>query len=874
MSLQSALNGRKAGQNDLPATLIPFRVEKPSCRPCTRVCSDLEKPAQSLATYTAAEIGRAAGISKRNILSTLAPIPPSGTKIASGNSAASWALLSLPPELTSILKDRASQHGFKSIAALLESPVEPWSPGPLSTIDPQDLEYAKRLQSVLRHYLAAQNDASADFSGLKESARIAHAREFGRPVKARQIDRLIEMVMERDRGFEQWQRVELFVPNRFQLMESKKPNPSSPNGFPLEDLAEAIVGISSSNTPSIDDRAMVWRAAVETFFILEEIGHPEQRLKKELRKYLLIHAPWIGSSDESLKKGLNAKITLAREQGLGAVGDSRKSNSGNFRKQAFEEDQRLFVEVAHLHQGKISLAHRLLIKGFTHPTKKSFLQFSEAYRDYCKFDPRKNKSQVPKFMRDAIRPQIESIKPYRYGPRAVKAARPSRLRDWSNVRPNDWHTSDDETANSMVYWLDPNGPYECEALGRFDVGRPQILPLYDVASEMPLSLLVSPSKGYSADSIRDLIVPAWLDERIGMPFKGCQFERGIWKARHVKELVSWSEIDGGFAERNISLKIRHATTPKAKTIERIFSSEQDRTSAFPGYIGRGEKGEHFERVHRFVETLKKIDQRNREPVDPREKLWSLETFQEELLKVMRELAAEPQNGERFRGRSPEEVWQEGIQGARPHQVLPPNLQYLLATKQVQKKVSSDGIILTVGGCKYQFTNSKELGMLQGERVNIRYRGRVPEYIIVTHPKVDPKGLKPFVVPLRQRLDAMDATKEDFDRARQEENNFTAGARALIRVIAPRHGLTVEDSTLGTRDLRSAGDSHRIVETFHREMNLSRDGAAKKANKLSRRLGLDTSGVDPRKVVESLDGIDDLERQIRETEAAERTFSSL
>ena len=826
--------------------------------------NDFATGSRELALYTANEIARGLGDSKRNILSTLKKVSPRGTKLASGNIADAWSLESLPDPLIAGLRERSQKLGFKGISSLLEEPVEEWTPGPLSKIHPDDLASAKRLQAALKTLLIAQNNPKADFANLKEMAIKEYCRLFTCPmVTPRHLDRLIEMVMERDRGSERWDRVELFLPMKFRPLQANPASLTSASGFPMEHLVEALSGIADPAKPSNDDRAMIWRAAVECFLDLIESGHQEQRTKREIRKYLQVNAPWMGTSEDSLKKGLNAKITTARQQGIGAIQDLRKINSGHRRKNDFAADKLLCVEVAYLHEGNISLAHRLLMKGYNHPTKEILMRFSEEYRSAIKFNLRKNKSYVPEFIRSSVRPAVISIMPYAMGPRAVKLSRPCRLRDASDMRPNDWHTSDDETANSIVYWLDPNGPYECEELGRFNVGRPQILPLYDVASEMPLALSVSPTAGYSGDTIRDLIIPAWLHEGIGMPFQGCYFERGIWKSRHVKALTEWSQIDGAF--RNLSLNLWHATTPRAKIIERVFGAEQARTAAFPGYVGRGNKGEHYERVHRFIQSLKKVEQPFKEAVDPRQKLWSLEKFTDELLRVMKEMAAEPKRGPLFNGRSPEEVWTESLGQGKPHEVLPPNLHYLLSTKQTQKKVTHDGVILSVGNNKYQFLGDR-LGMMIGDRVNIRWSGRIPEYIVVTNPKNDPKGYNPFVVPLRKRLPSMTATKEEFDRARNEENEFVSGPRSIIHTIQPRHSLTVTRAEHGTEELRYVGIAHRQIEEHHLNTLKEQRAVAPKARELSRVHGLDTRGMDSRIVARELDGLDEIERQIIEQES--------
>lgn len=818
--------------------------------------------------FAASRIANAVKWSKRRVLSALAFSPPDGTEVVSGNNADAWSVGSFPRALREALDLKAARFGYRSIDALLSEPVQTWSPNwPISEILNDEVDYARKLQRSLRPFLQRQADLAATVGDLKDDAARTYQREFSRTLTTRHLERLIEMVIERDRGFEDWNRIEIFLPKRYSRKAVVGGHPMPRLASDVSPIFAALSGVNDPLKPTSADRSMLWRAAVETLLGNVESGMSERAAKRQILKEINLHVPGLAKSADSLKRVFNTKVEVARRDGIHAIADKRPTASGNWRAYDFSEDKLLLTKIAFHHEGNISLAHRLLHKGWTHPVEGRFYQFSSEYRERISVDLRKNKSYVPTFMREEVRGPLASTRPHALGPRAVRMARPSRLRDWSDVGVNDWHTSDDETGNSILYWVDPNGPFECE-WGRFNVGRPQVLPLIDVASEQPLALIVSPTKGYSGDTIRDLVFPAWLSPEIGMPFRGCQFERGIWSSRNVEALAAWSQIDGAFADQGISLKIRHATTPRAKTIERTFGAEQNRTSIFPGYIGRGEKGVEHERVHRFIQSLKGTGQPNKEAVDPREKLWSIAQYTEALKGTLIELSKEPQNGERFRGRSPEEVWSEGIaNGAKP-KVLPPSLEYLLATKQVEKLVTTDGIILKIGNVRSQFCDSRPLGQLVGERVSVRFQGREPDHVVIVDPKRDPKGRSPFVVPLRKRLDAMSAAPADFERARQEEDNFASGPKALFRLISPKYNLTVQRSDFGTESLRAAGEAHRKAVEEHTAAASEKRRHGPKAARLGRDAGLDVRGVDPSTVVNALDGLTDLERRLEEREAVE------
>ncbi|PTX93371.1 hypothetical protein DB345_17335 [Spartobacteria bacterium LR76] len=815
---------------------------------------DAERP-----LYTAAQIARAAQRSKRHILASLALVPSTAVPEA-GNIAKGWTVESLPASIRQSLETVARKKGYRSVHALLDEPTPRWMPEiKTQDIAPADIQAAEKLRECLRPYLRACSDLDVDLPELKALTLRGYARAFGYDIKERRLLQLVELVNERDRGLEEWDRLEIYLPRIYKAAPAQSKVIEFPVRFEALEIALSSI---ENESPAPEEIAFIWKAAVDAYLLQSETVEDESKLKKQLADFLRVHAPWIGRSASAILRNLERKIKIAREKGIEELRDHRAEASGNYRRPDFAQDKLLLAKVATFHEGNISLANRLLRKGWTHPNTGEFFKFSSDYLDYISFNPRVDKSKVPDFMRMAVAGPVQSIRPLIYGPRAAKLAAPSRRRDWSDVQPNDWHTSDDETANSFVFVVDPAGAYECEEF-RFNVLRPQILPLYDVASEMPLALIVSPTAGYSAETIRSLVVPTWLDPRVGMPFRGCLFERGTWEAQQVQSLVNWAKIDASFARQGISMRLHNATTPRAKTIERIFGVEQDRTSVLPGYIGRGKGDGRYERVDRFLQSLRKAGQPRKENVDPREMLLSLEEFTSRLQEIMRDLSKEPINGSRHRGRSPEEMWDESLSQAtvRPRQVLPASLEYLLATKETEVKVSTDGILLTIGRERYQYCASERLGLLVGRKVSVRYAGRVPDHIIVRDPVEDPKGLAPFTVPLRQRIPAMSATREQFKQARAEENLFISQQRALYRLIAPSNNITVQRADLGTESLRAEGEAISAAEREFQKKESKRRELSPKAAELGRRRGLDTTGQDPERVISVLGPIDELRRKI-------------
>jgi hypothetical protein len=449
---------------------------------------------------------------------------------------------------------------------------------------------------------------------------------------------------------------------------------------------------------------------------------------------------------------------------------------------------------------------------------------------------------------------------------------PSIHRDWSDTAAGDYYTSDDVTVNH--YWWEEaeEGEYEFDGM-RFNVVRGQWLPVVDERTDNPLSFILLPNRNYSSWAIMTLNARTFSDERFGLPFKGMKYENGIWKARNIASQFQWSQIEEGFAQHGVSLRLRHATTPKAKVIERLIGTAQNMMDHLPGYVGRDEKRVRFERVQKVLQSFKRVGQPIKAAADPREHLLEKEQFADELEKVMRAFSNEPQNGERLAGLSPAEAWQQLAPAGRPHIVLPESLRYLLSTHRSEQTVTHEGIKLRIGRQLNFYVGSERLGELRGEKVRVFYNPELPEQVVVVDPKRDPKALQPFAVPLFQRVAANTAALEQFAAARQHQRSFAQYGRAAFRAIVPRQNLTLRNEKIGTADLRAAGAKLHELEREHIEVQGARTEHASEIRTRAGRAGLaiDPSKVrNPSRVRTELETADAMEAECRrlEAEAAE------
>ncbi len=394
----------------------------------------------------------------------------------------------------------------------------------------------------------------------------------------------------------------------------------------------------------------------------------EKQLKRSLIEYIAQMAPFMGTNRKSVKRNFNRKVAAMfgneemGEVGFAAIVDRRTERSG-YRREApdWDNNLQLMAQWTLVRGGRVSQAWRELHTGKADKNKR----FTEGFRNYYPFNPRESKSQVPVAVRHAVKVIIEATRARRLGPKAARLAQPSIHRDWSDTCAGDYYTADDITINH--YWWDEDefGEYEYQGM-RFNVVRGQWLITCDERTGFPLGFLLMPSWQYNSHVICTLNTKFFSDERIGLPFRGMKYEKGIWKARNIASQFSWAEIDQAFAQWGLSLAAAQKRRepiegtshngPRSKVIEGQIGILQKLSDHLPGYVGNDERKIRYEEVQKFLKALKRVGQPLKADVDPREMLLSKEQMADALVKTMQAYADEPQNGERLNGISPAEGW--------------------------------------------------------------------------------------------------------------------------------------------------------------------------------------------------------------------------
>jgi hypothetical protein len=361
-------------------------------------------------------------------------------------------------------------------------------------------------------------------------------------------------------------------------------------------------------------------------------------------------------------------------------------------------------------------------------------------------------------------------------------------RDWTSVRPGDWFSGDDVTWNNYFWFKDETG--------RLHIERGECLLLHDLRTGYILDYVLIAGK-YNSRHIRSLILA--VHDKHGLPHSGFYFERGVWKARIVTDLAArdshhWRETESGLA--NFNLQVRHATTPRAKTIEGLIRILQERQRNEPGFVGFNERTQEVERMQDFLARARA------DKVHPGEKLLHMDEWCARLDQIFADFNADVQNGKMLRGQSPEEAWQAGLD-AKPLRKLPDDCRYLLATHRKTVTVRQEGIVLTIGQNKMLFCN-EQTGPLIGRKVFVYYNLECPDLLTVS----DLNRQNYFTVKAIS-LPALSATKEQFSDVHSRIAGHQKAARAIYgRIQHPKIVTITRDSdTVTVPDIAALGEFH-------------------------------------------------------------------
>ncbi len=766
--------------------------------------------------HSAARIALALGRTRQAVARALASTRPDGCAIAAGASVAAWSFAALPAAMQSELESAAQGRGQRNAESLLASPGAPWQP-PLALADiaPACLEKASKLQRALARALERRNDATISAADLERIGLEDYTREFGHAISARALRSHLKRVLDRDAGASNFNRLEIYLPERPGRKAAPKPALSFAIEAEFQPLRDTLATFTNPAAPNASEKSLLWLRVLETYGEQLSAGKAPKKARRMLLKFMERAAPFLvspGSSSiaNSLRVNFQRKYDrwINGGHGAAALADGRKENSGRWRGPALSEAD---LDAVKSHAaincgGRISQAWRELLE-------RNLL--SESLASYYVNNPA-SKSYVPRRIRDLVKHEVAMLEDIHHGPRQDKLNGAHISRDWSAVHSLDWFQADDATL--PIYYFEPDGN------GWFNLMRGQTLLMIDLRSTRILGFVLISERTYNAAAIRTLTTKVC--DEYGLPARGFYYENGIWKSSKLlkgsaDDALSWGETEMGL--REFGLKFRHARLPRAKPVEGIMGAVQNLMEGLPGYVGRNEQIEKFERVQTLMGQVKA------RKLDPQGHFMDREQWIDELGRLAEAYNSTRQDGKMCAGLSPDEAFEKCRNLADPPIQFSAQCRYLLAHHKRPVVVTSNGITLRFGKQAFNYRNAAT-GNLRGQNVLAWFNPEMPEILTVT----DMNRQNPFCVSRSPDVPAMDASPEILEQEYARIAAHGSHARERYKILKAKNPITFRPmlADRATVELGAEiGQQREALETVRREDERMETKGRRMSNKL-------------------------------------------
>jgi hypothetical protein len=705
--------------------------------------------------FSAGEIAYALQRPKRSLLEALARKPFTGTKIIHGNAARTWSTDALPPNIRTVLEKAALRRNM-SVEALLASPTPIWrSQHSLTELTEQAIERASLLQRSLGPALARLKGPPLTSAEFERFGAEDYRRIFGYSISTRHWRRLFRRTLKRDGGAENWGRLEIYLDES----PARRPELKRPVYFveaAFRPLQELIVSFANPASPAELEKNCLWIYAFEHFEQeTERTGKPKS-VKRALLTFLYESASFLGKSPKGIKVQFDRKLKrwIAGGRVPAAIADARRKNPGRPAPTFLEKEEHALVAKALRCGGGLAQAWR---------ESRDKGLFSAGISQHYTVTPA-SKSYVPGRIRKLIANKIKMLRDHHHGPRTARLNGAFINRDPSTFNAADWFQADDVTLPNYYYIETEEG---------FQVLRGQFLAMCDCRTTFILGYVLIPQRNYTAHHIRNLTTI--VADTYGLPRRGFYYENGMWRTARLlhgrSDEINWHQTEMGL--RGLGLQFRHAKLPRGKVIERVFGLLQNYLESEPGYVGRDERHDKFERVQEQLSLVR------RAKAHPSNFFLSESEYLHRLEVIVDRYNNERQEGKYCPGLSPKEAF-EKFHGDEPRVRLDASCRHLLASHKMRARCGRNGISFRFG--KEQFTyKSRETGQLRGQDVIVWFNVENPSVISVTNLKEDPESL--FTVEREIRVPGMDAPPEVLNAALAQNDAHEEYRKALYRAVS-------------------------------------------------------------------------------------------
>ena len=659
-------------------------------------------------TFTAAQFAEALGITPQAVRKQLRDIAPAGVKIVNGKEADAWEFHQLPLAQRAQLEAEAARQRCRSVEALLTMPRTRWQPAiAMDKICDADIQSATKLRTALLPWLFRQHDTRMT-SGEMDAAGVEdYRRSFGNPISTRYWRELFMRVIHRDNGFEEWNRLEIYLPNNPKAKAAPADVVSEALAEDFAELEDILAASTNPHAPTKIERAGVWTVALEKFSSLVRAGESEKSAARRVREFLFARAKFLASTRDALRMAFERRLERWQASGgdAKALRDGREENGPAF--SLPENDRDLLIHRAvFYYRGDIAPAWRDLLRGG---------KFSpDVLRRYTAAPAKK--SYVPETVMDSIGAEVEILTVMHQGPRAFDAIKGHVTRSYDGISSLQCISGDDFTMNTYFYVPDGNG--------WFELTRGQVILFIDFRSLRILGWALEPRRSYSSLTIRSLCTHIFSE--FGVP-QVLYFERGIWKSATLlkgkTDPLNMAEISQGLREFGITFK--HAIRPRTKVVERIGGLFQNIAEAEPGYCGRDERRDAPESLRPHIAEVEA------RKVHPSKYFYSFPEWNRRIGQLVEQYNTEAQEGHILDGMSPDQAFEAHMDRDNPPLQFSAGLRYLLAHDKRTVPITLNGVTIQIGKKKFNY-RGREIAHLVNREVLAWFDPENPETIVVTN----------------------------------------------------------------------------------------------------------------------------------------------
>ncbi|MDB6124752.1 MAG: hypothetical protein JWQ71_3745 [Pedosphaera sp.] len=734
--------------------------------------------------YTAAQLAKAVGISKRTFLASMQGTAQRGIVVVSGNPAPAWAMADLPERYSQEIQKTLSATGNRDAHSFITTAAEPWQlKDPISQrvialteIAAEAIDKAAKLRRALARVIELRNNPAIASRELESIGLEDYRREFGYAITDRSFRALLKRTVERDNFAENWNRLEIYLDGNPQRKASAPATPAA-SAAAFHELHDLMATFTNAADPSSREREALWLEAVKLLAAQSRAGADEKRTRINLINFLWQAAPWIAKSKNALRVSFQFKCDRwqENEKREDALKDGREARRGVPTAPPIEENHKDATIACALFAtgGRVSQANREVMAMAVE------LDIEPGVAALLLPDDAASKSYVNRRLREAVRHEVRMLAPYNIGQRALDTARASLKRHYINVPSGYCYSSDDVTL--PVYWHVPDGE------GWFKLVRGQCLVTIDARTLRILGFSLQPDRNYSSPVIHTNFTRVFSDW--GVP-KYLYLERGIWKnsklitggpkaatnhADYEFMPFSWAETERGFGDLGVTFK--HAIRARTKVVETVMRLIQAYMEREPGYCGRDERRDLP------ADTKRQMDDVKFHRTHPSKYFYDFNQWEARLVEIFAVYNATVQEGEMLDGMSPDEA-QEKLQSpdaAKRPLLFDNSCRHLLAHYRVVKEVGKDGFTITIGKKKWIY-RSKDLSLDKFKRMIGWFNPDEPSALAVT----DLNMKNPYSVPLSNPVGAIDPDPEIFAQELARVEEYEAYGKARYKVLKAKY----------------------------------------------------------------------------------------